>query len=91
MSSRGAATPGEDHVQRRYADLLAQAESSGYHLAPDAAFARELVRGLLVNRERYGYEACPCRFAVGDLSQDRDIICPCDYRDDDLAEHGSCY
>jgi ferredoxin-thioredoxin reductase catalytic subunit len=71
--------------------LQREAEASGYHLNPDREFTRELVRGLLVNQERYGYWACPCRLAGGDRAGDLDIICPCDYRDADLNQFGSCY
>lgn len=46
---------------------------------------------MLVNEKRYGYWACPCRLAAGDKQKDLDIICPCDYRDDDLSEFGCCY
>ncbi|MEM3551946.1 MAG: ferredoxin-thioredoxin reductase catalytic domain-containing protein [Candidatus Bathyarchaeia archaeon] len=35
--------------------------------------------------------SCPCRLASGILELDRDIICPCDYRDLDVAEFGACY
>ena len=68
-----------------------EAEEGGYHLNPDQAFVRGLVRGLLVNAKRYGYMSCPCRLAAGVKQEDLDIICPCDYRDPDLAEHGACY
>ena len=51
----------------------------------------ELLEALLLNKDRYGYMACPCRLAAGDREQDRDIICPCDYREPDVAEFGSCY
>lgn len=71
--------------------LLPEAEASGYHLNPDREFRRELVRSLLVNQERYGYWACPCRLAAGDKAADLDIICPCDYRDADLNEFGACF
>lgn len=71
--------------------LRGEAEGSGYHLNPDREFARELVRSLLVNQERYGYWACPCRLAAGDKASDLDIVCPCDYRDADLNEFGSCF
>ena len=71
--------------------LRVEAEGSGYHLNPDREFTRELVRSLLVNQERYGYWACPCRLAVGDKASDLDIVCPCDYRDADLNEFGSCF
>ena len=68
-----------------------EAEASGYHLNPEAEFVRELVRGLITNERRYGYWACPCRLASGEKQDDLDIICPCDYRDPDLSEYGTCY
>ena len=68
-----------------------EAEASGYHLNPDQEFTRGLVEGLLVNEQRYGYWACPCRLATGDKQKDLDIICPCDYRDADLLDWGNCY
>ena len=35
--------------------------------------------------------ACPCRLAAGDRDWDRDIVCPCVYREPDVREYGSCY
>jgi ferredoxin-thioredoxin reductase catalytic chain len=69
----------------------ADARTYGYYLHPDAAFLNDLVEGLKRNEERYGYPSCPCRLATGNFDIDRDIICPCDYRDPDVAEYGSCY
>ncbi len=71
--------------------LAREAEGSGYQLNPDREFTRELLRSLMVNEQRYGYWACPCRLAAGDKAEDLDIICPCDYRDADLNEFGSCF
>ncbi len=76
---------------RTYERLAREAESAGYHLNPDAEFAKALVHGLLTNEKRYGYWNCPCRLATGNIEQDRDVICPCDYRDQDLMEYGTCY
>lgn len=67
------------------------AKTYGYFLNPDPAFLNDLLEGLRKNEERYGYPACPCRIATGQLELDRDIICPCDYRDPDVAEYGTCY
>ena len=78
-------------VNRLMRDLEAEAEAGGYHLNPDREFTCDLVRGLLANRERYGYISCPCRLASGNRDDDLDIICPCDYRDPDLADFGACY
>jgi ferredoxin-thioredoxin reductase catalytic chain len=71
--------------------LSEEAERSGYHLNPDREFTLGLARGLLVNESRYGYQSCPCRLASGNADEDRDIVCPCDYRDPDIAEYGACY
>ena len=68
-----------------------EAERSGYHLNPDRAFTLGLMEGLLANEARYGYQACPCRLASGVREEDLDIVCPCDYRDPDLSDFGTCY
>jgi ferredoxin-thioredoxin reductase catalytic chain len=68
-----------------------EAERGGYHLNPDREFTLGLMDGLLENESRYGYQACPCRLASGARDEDLDIICPCDYRDPDLADFGTCY
>ena len=69
----------------------ADANTFGYHLTPDPDLLQGLLEGLKTNEERYGYPSCPCRLASGKLEIDRDIICPCDYRDPDVAEFGACY
>jgi len=69
----------------------ADAKTYGYYLNPDAELLQGLLEGLKVNEERYGYPSCPCRLASGKFEYDRDIICPCDYRDPDVTEFGACY
>lgn len=68
-----------------------EAESHGYFLSPDRDAVRALARGIIVNTRRYGYASCPCRLSTGKREEDLDIICPCDYRDADIAEYGACY
>lgn len=85
ISSRNA------EIQKFYEQLKKEAEDSGYHLNPDIEFTKELINGLLINEKRYSYQSCPCRIATGNKTDDLDIICPCDYRDDDLNDYGSCY
>ena len=81
----------QSDIERRYLAIKEQAEQSGYHLNPDEDFAKELVHGILTNEERYGFAACPCRLCIGPREENLDIICPCDYRDQDLTEFGVCY
>ncbi|UCE18545.1 MAG: ferredoxin:glutaredoxin reductase [Gemmatimonadota bacterium] len=81
----------DEEIDQLYEKLNEEAEASGYHLNPDVEFTKNLLYGLLVNEKRYGYWACPCRLAAGVKEKDLDIICPCDYRDPDVNEFGSCY
>lgn len=69
---------------------LSSFQSRGYFLNHDEVFTKAIIKGLLFNEKRYGYQSCPCRLASGDKSKDLDIICPCDYRDADIAEYGAC-
>jgi ferredoxin-thioredoxin reductase catalytic subunit len=56
----------QEMVNQLYEKLKKQAEASGYHLNPDEEYTRELIKSLLVNENRYGYQACPCRLASGE-------------------------
>ena len=80
-----------DQIDSLYDRLNKDAEAYGYHLNPDVPFTKDLVKGLLTNEKRYGYPNCPCRLASGVKEEDLDIICPCDYRDPDVTEFGTCF
>lgn len=69
----------------------AWAAKMGYLLSPDEEMLKALLSGLLKNEHRYGYRSCPCRVATGDYDRDCDIICPCAYREGDIALYGRCY
>lgn len=73
-------------------DLLKKAqEPKGYYFNKDKEWVLSILSDLLVNKERYGYSSCPCRLAAGNREKDRDILCPCVYRAQDVKEFGSCY
>jgi ferredoxin-thioredoxin reductase catalytic subunit len=74
-----------------YEKLKKVQEPKGYYFNADHEYVLGLLEALLLNRERYGYMACPCRLAAQDREKDRDIICPCAYRAPDVAEYGTCY
>jgi len=83
---------GDSHkIDLYYEKLFGESEFSGYHLNSDTDFVKALITGILANEKRYGYPSCPCRLASGVRKEDLDIICPCDYRDADLNEYGSCF
>ena len=74
-----------------YETLKKIQEPKGYFFNKDKGRVMELLQGLLTNKARYGYMACPCRLASGERENDRDIICPCVYREPDVEEFESCY
>jgi ferredoxin-thioredoxin reductase catalytic subunit len=78
-------------AERLYETLKGIQEPKGFPFNRDRWQVMGLLEGLIINRERYGYMACPCRLASGNREWDRDIICPCTYREADIREYGSCY
>lgn len=78
-------------AEELYERLKRVNEPKGYFFSKDQPMVMKLLEGLLENRERYGYMCCPCRLAAEDREADKDIICPCDYREPDVKEYGSCY
>lgn len=78
-------------LEKLYEMLRKAQEAKGYYFNKDKERTFELLENLLLNKERYGYMACPCRLASGEREWDKDIICPCIYREPDVEEYGSCY
>lgn len=66
-------------------------EKKGYYFNPDFDWVIDVLAGVLANKERYGYGSCPCRLATGDREKDKAIVCPCLFRDEDVAKYGRCY
>lgn len=79
------------NAQELYDKLRPLQEAKGNYFNPDMEMTLDLLASLLINKERYGYMACPCRLASGNFELDRDVVCPCQYRDPDVAEFGACF
>jgi len=79
------------NVEQLYDSLKKIQEAKGYYFNKDRKRVFDLLQGLLINKKRYGYMCCPCRLGADDPDWDKDIICPCVYREQDVAEYGSCY
>ena len=79
------------NAEELYERLKKVNEPKGYFFSKDRERTLELLEGLLINKDRYGYMACPCRLSDGKKEEDLDIICPCDYRDQDVSEFDTCY
>lgn len=80
-----------NEVERLYETLKKVQEPKGYYFNRDKERVFDLLDALLVNKKRYGYMSCPCRLASEERDLDKDILCPCVYRNPDVEEYGSCY
>ena len=78
-------------VEKLYEALKKLQEPKGYYFNKDKKEAFEVIEALLANKGRYGYMSCPCRLASGNREFDKDIICPCAYREADVKEYGTCF
>ena len=66
------------------------AKKAGFKLNKDKARLNFILKGLKKNEDKYGYRFCPCRLVTGDFEKDRNIICPCIYHKDEIANDGHC-
>ncbi len=78
-------------IEQLYQALKKSQEAKGIYFNKDKDLVFELLSALLLNKDRYGYMACPCRLACNDREKDKDIVCPCVYREPDLKEYGACF
>lgn len=78
-------------VRGLYEALRPLQEKKGYYFNKDETLTLPLLEELLGTKERYGYMVCPCRLANGEYAKDKDILCPCVYREKDVAEFGVCF
>jgi ferredoxin-thioredoxin reductase catalytic subunit/glutaredoxin len=63
---------------------------SGCHLNPDPVVVRGIVGALAQSVLDTGYSYCPCRDRSGDPEQDRALICPCAFHQDEIIRDGHC-
>ncbi|MDL2316988.1 ferredoxin:thioredoxin reductase [Desulfovibrio sp. OttesenSCG-928-A18] len=83
--------PTPEEVQKLHEQLKKFQEPKGCFFNKDMELTMPLLEQLLVTKQRYGYMACPCRIANKKYELDKDIICPCVYRKQDLEEYGACF
>jgi len=79
------------NAEQLYDALKKIQEPKGYYFNKDMEMTMPLIESLITNKERLGYMACPCRLANGEIEADKDIICPCTYREEDIKEYGACF
>jgi ferredoxin-thioredoxin reductase catalytic chain len=81
----------KEAIEQLYETLKKLQEAKGYYFNNDRERVFDLLESLIKNKNRYGHMSCPCRLASGNREKDKDIICPCVYREADIKDYGSCY
>ena len=74
---------------KKFVSLVANKQ--GWKLNSDKEFISDIIEGLMINYNRYGFYMCPCRDSWGEREKDKDIMCPCDYCKPDQEEYGHCF
>ena len=67
------------------------AEKTGIRLNPDEKIAAGIIKGLLKNKEKHGELYCPCRRVTDSKEEDKKIICPCIYHQEEIRTQGYCH
>lgn len=68
------------------------AEKNDFMLNPDKEHVDMLAQGVLANEKEYGLKFCPCRIRDGTREQDLKLICPCNFKAQDVwKEKQECW
>lgn len=66
------------------------ASKKGYVLNSDEEMLGIVIDGLTRNRNELGRQYCPCRLVMGN-EEDKKIICPCVFHEEEIESNGSCH
>jgi ferredoxin-thioredoxin reductase catalytic subunit len=67
------------------------ADKKGYKLNPDKEMLDIIIDGLAKNQEKYGKRYCPCRILTDDEEENKKIICPCVFHEEEIELNGMCH
>jgi len=70
--------------------LQKYADSQNFKLNPDEKALEGIINSLLRNKKIKGEIYCPCRIVTGNKEDDKKIICPCIYHQDEIKQMGHC-
>ena len=66
------------------------ADKMGFLLQPNPQLLDGVLSGLLRNLETKGEIYCPCRRVTDDEAENKRIICPCAYHEEEVKNDGHC-
>jgi len=67
-------------------------EGKDFMLNPEKKHVDLIFKGLKVNEKKYGLKLCPCRLRDGTKETDLKLICPCNFKEQEIwAKEGRCW
>ena len=67
-------------------------ENNNFILNTDEDHVSMVISGVLDNEKEYGLKLCPCRLRDGTRQRDLELICPCNFKIQDVWENeGRCW
>ena len=67
-------------------------ENNDFILNTDEDHVRMVISGVLDNEKESGLKLCPCRLRDGTRQRDLELICPCNFKIQDVWENeGRCW
>ena len=66
------------------------AKENGFRLNPNKKLVEGTIKGLIINKKKFGQSYCPCRRLTGHKEKDKNMICPCIYSKKEIEEQGHC-
>ena len=68
------------------------AEKNDFMLNPDKEHVDMIAQGVLANEKEHGLKLCPCRIRDGTKERDLELICPCNFKAQDVwKEKSQCW
>lgn len=68
------------------------AQNKDFVLNPDQNHVDAVADGVLVNKQKYGLGLCPCRVRDGSRETDLKLICPCNFKTQEVwQKQGRCW
>ena len=68
----------------------AYAKIAGFKLNENKEELMMTIKGLVHNKEKHGFQYCPCRIVTGNKEKDKAKICPCIWHKDEIKKWGHC-
>ena len=67
-------------------------DKNDFMLNSDEEMVVMVIDGVLINEEQCGLKLCPCRLRDGTRKRDLELICPCNFKAQDVWENeGRCW